>query len=221
MSWERYQDTNTKVVFIHLLLKACFDQCRHKNISLSRGQYCTSISGLADELNLSPRNVRTALKKLQDSGEIAIETTNKYSIISVQKYEDYQLLGPPADTVRVRTQQTKSSNEFSDKCMQQQDWLDAVCMQNQTTKLGVQNALNIFNLHLKATDKEKSNIRDYKEHFNNWLRYNKKELVAKDGEYAWQWKGQALKTGTLRELEQDKKLFDHPGFEFEIVRNGS
>lgn len=221
MSWERYQDTNTKVVFIHLLLKACFDQCLHKNISLSRGQYCTSISGLADELNLSPRNVRTALKKLQDSGEISIETTNKYSVVTVQKYEDYQLLGPPVETPRVRVQKTKESNDFSQKCLEQQGWVDAICMQNQTTKLCVQNALNSFNLHLKATDKEKSSIKDYKEHFVNWLRYNKKELTAKDGEYSWHWKGQALKTGTLRELEQDKKLFDHPGFEFEIVRNGS
>jgi len=221
MSWERYQDTNTKVVFIHLLLKACFDQCHHKNISLSRGQYCTSISGLADELNLSPRNVRTALKKLQDSGEITIETTNKHSIVSVQKYEDYQLLAPVTITPAVRAQKPKESTEFSDRCIQQEDWVEAICMTNQTTKLAIQNALNTFNLHLKATGKEKTNLRDYKEHFNNWLRYNKKELTAKDGDYAWHWKGQALKTGTLRELEQDKKLFDHPGFEFKIIKNGT
>ena len=221
MSWERYQDTNTKVVFIHLLLKSCFDQCHHKNISLSRGQYCTSISGLADELNLSPRNVRTALKKLQDSGEITIETTNKYSIVSVQKYEDYQLLGAPTTTPVVRAQKPKESSEFSERCIQQEDWVEAICMTNQTTKLAIKNALNTFNLHLKATGKEKTNLRDYKEHFNNWLRYNKKELTAKDGDYAWHWKGQALKTGTLRELEQDKKLFDHPGFEFQIVKNGT
>lgn len=220
MSWERYQDTNTKVVFIHLLLKACFDQCHHKNISLLRGQYCTSISGLADELNLSPRNIRTALKKLQDSGEITTETTNRYSIISIQKYEDYQLLGPPA-IQPVKVQKTKESIDFSDRCIKQQDWVEAVCMTNQTTKLAIQNALNTFNLHLKAIGKEKTNLRDYKEHFNNWLRYNKKELRAKDGNYAWQWKGQALKTGTLRELEADKKRFDHPGFEFEIVKNGT
>lgn len=221
MSWTRYQDTNTKCVFIHLLLKACFDQCIQKNTKLSRGQYLTSLSELTEELNLSTRNVRTALKKLQDSGEISVTATNKYSLITVVKYEDYQINAVDTDKEipkrEIFRQPTKDSSSFSDQCLNQELWIETMCRINKTGKAELKNALSVFNLHLIATENEKSNLRDYKDHFKNWLRYNTKELVAKEGQVSWQWKGQSIKTGTMEQMQADKKLFDHPGFEFEII----
>lgn len=91
----------------------------------------------------------------------------------------------------------------------------------QATPQAIKEALQTFDLHLKSIDREKDSIRDYKEHFANWIRYNKAQLKKSTGSYAWKWKGQSVKRGTFAELEVDRKSFDHPGFEFEIISNGN
>ena len=91
LEWEWYKDTNTKIVFIHLLLNACFDKCRFMGNAVNRGEYLTSINRICKDLNLTPRQVRTSLKRLKDTGEIDIQTTNKFSRISICNYNNYQL----------------------------------------------------------------------------------------------------------------------------------
>ena len=90
INWEWYQDINVKVVFLHLLLTANHKDSKWQGIEIKRGQKITSISHLASEVNLSVRQVRTALNKLEMTNEITIETTNKYTLISIVKYNFYQ-----------------------------------------------------------------------------------------------------------------------------------
>jgi len=45
---------------------------------------------LSEVLKISERGIRTALNHLKATSEIAIKTTNKYSIITVLKWEEYQ-----------------------------------------------------------------------------------------------------------------------------------
>lgn len=90
VNWEWYDDINTKTVFLHLLLTANYADKNWKGIEIKRGQKITSIKNLAKETNLSIQEVRTSLKRLKSTREITIETTNKYTLITIEKYNDYQ-----------------------------------------------------------------------------------------------------------------------------------
>ena len=91
LEWEWYRDNNVKIVFLHLLLIANHTEQKWQGRTISRGQKITSIEHLAKETNLSVMQVRTALKKLKSTNEITIETTNKNTLITIEKYNDYQL----------------------------------------------------------------------------------------------------------------------------------
>lgn len=90
LNWRWYQDANTMRVFIHLLLKANYKDNDFEKTSVKRGQLITSQSHLAEDLKISVKNVRTALEHLKSTGEVAVQTTAKYSIITINNYNEYQ-----------------------------------------------------------------------------------------------------------------------------------
>ncbi len=90
MDWEWYKNSETKDVFLHLMLKANFRDGRFEGIPVKRGQLVTSRAKLADELGLSVQQVRTALKNLKSTGSITIEPTSKFSVITLVNYNYYQ-----------------------------------------------------------------------------------------------------------------------------------
>ena len=89
-SWEWYTDNNVKSLFIHCLLKANFKDNSWRGIDIKRGSFVTSNNNLSVELNLSIQKIRTALNKLELTNEITIKTTNKNTLITIVKYNDYQ-----------------------------------------------------------------------------------------------------------------------------------
>lgn len=88
--WEWYTDANTMRVFLHLLLKANHKAGNWKGQIIQRGQLITGRKSIADELKISERNVRTALDKLKSTNEITIKPTNKFSLVTIVKYDTYQ-----------------------------------------------------------------------------------------------------------------------------------
>ena len=90
VKWEWYDDINTKVLFLHLLLTANHEDRKWRGITILRGQKLTSIQHLAKETKLTVMQTRTSLNKLKSTHEITIETTSKYTLITIEKYNDYQ-----------------------------------------------------------------------------------------------------------------------------------
>lgn len=88
--WEWYTDGNTYRVFTHLLLTANYKETNYKGVTIYPGQTVTGRKALADALHISERNVRTALKHLKSTNEITIETTSKFSVVTVVNWELYQ-----------------------------------------------------------------------------------------------------------------------------------
>lgn len=88
--WEWYGDVVVTGVFIHLLLSANWKPKKWKGITIDTGELVTSIATLADELNISVQQTRTALDRLQSSKVINKQTTNKYTLIKVLNYCKYQ-----------------------------------------------------------------------------------------------------------------------------------
>ena len=90
LSWEWYTDPNSSRLFFHLLLKANFKSNRWLGNDILPGQLVTGRKVLAKELKLSEQEIRTSINKLKSTNEITIKSTNKYSIITICKWEDYQ-----------------------------------------------------------------------------------------------------------------------------------
>ena len=88
--WEWYKDNNTKILFLHLLLTANHKEQKWQGHTILRGQTITSLQHLADETNLSLQQIRTALNKLKSTHEITYTATKKYTLITIEKYNNYQ-----------------------------------------------------------------------------------------------------------------------------------
>ena len=90
LNWQWYKDSNTLHLFIDLLLDANYEDSKVGFQVVKRGQCLTSLKRIHENTGLTYREIRTSLDKLQKSGEIDKQTTNKYSIITINKYNDYQ-----------------------------------------------------------------------------------------------------------------------------------
>ena len=72
-------------------MRANYTDTKIQGIKLKRGQFLTSIPTIAEANGITIQNVRTALKKLEDSGNLTRTTHSKYSIITVVNYNEYQI----------------------------------------------------------------------------------------------------------------------------------
>jgi hypothetical protein len=90
VDWEWYTDSHMVHLYIHLTMKANTKDRRWRGIEVRRGQLITSLESLKSETGISIRSLRTCLGRLQETGEILQEATNKYRIITICKYESYQ-----------------------------------------------------------------------------------------------------------------------------------
>lgn len=103
--WRWYKDANTFRVFVHLLLSANYEPHDFEEITVQRGQLVTSYSSLSQQLGLSIQNVRTALNHLKSTGEITVNQHTKYSVITVQNYDTYQVTNIEANNQLTGSQQ--------------------------------------------------------------------------------------------------------------------
>ncbi len=89
-NWQWYKYSSTLHLFLDLLLDANWQESKVGTIVIDRGQVLTSLERMSLRTGLSYREIRTSLRRLQESGEIDKQTTNKYTIITIRKYNDYQ-----------------------------------------------------------------------------------------------------------------------------------
>lgn len=85
--WEWYEDKNTCTVYQYCYLRASHKDTKYLGQEIKRGSFITSLEKLAENTNLSVRNVRTAISHLKETNDIEVVTSRKGSIISVKNYD--------------------------------------------------------------------------------------------------------------------------------------
>lgn len=90
LNWEWWHDINVFRLWSYLLLSANHQDSRWKGIDVLRGQHITSLPTLEKKTGLSTQQIRTALSKLKSTGEITETVTNKYRLITLVNYDNYQ-----------------------------------------------------------------------------------------------------------------------------------
>lgn len=90
LEWEWWGDHNTTILWIYILHAVNYETRYWRGIKIDPGELITSIASLAAKTRLSQRSIRTSLDKLQTTGELTIKTTNKYTLVTVRKWQDFQ-----------------------------------------------------------------------------------------------------------------------------------
>lgn len=92
LNWEWYDDINTKTVFLHLLLTVNIAKRQWHGISVPCGGRVSSYAVLAEETKLTERQVRTAIKHLETTGEVTRYKYHKFTVFAINNYDKYQLV---------------------------------------------------------------------------------------------------------------------------------
>ena len=134
LKWGWYDDQNTKLLFLHLLLKANWQDKEWHGMTIKRGQLVTGRKQLSKELKLTEQQVRTSLEKLISTSEVTKITTNKYTVITINNYDKYQNYNQENSQQTTNKQPTNNQQTTTTKQYN-----------NITTKQN--NKLNEFNLY--------------------------------------------------------------------------
>ena len=88
--WEWIDDPVMFYFWVRILLMANWEERRWHGETVGRGSFVTSLSSLSKRINLSVRQIRTCLGRLENDKQIVIETTSKRTKVTICKYDDYQ-----------------------------------------------------------------------------------------------------------------------------------
>lgn len=94
-----FGDKNTLQLYVTLLLKATFRESEFEGVRLKPGQLITSLPKLMEATCQTESQTRTALKHLKASGDITVQTTSKFSIITLNFLYEEQPDNKPDNTL--------------------------------------------------------------------------------------------------------------------------
>lgn len=121
--WEWFADAETLKLFLYLLLTANYENRMWKDITIQRGQLVISTEELAQRLKSTRQKIRTQLKRLETCGTIALQATNKFTLVTICNYDNYQEFSgaeQPTDNQQTNQQITsKTTNTLTSKIFSQ------------------------------------------------------------------------------------------------------
>jgi hypothetical protein len=112
LEWEWADDPLTGWLWVHLLLRANHEDKKWRGIVIKRGQLVTGLEELACQTGLSIQQVRTRLDRLIKCGCITKQSSNKYTIITICKYSDYQDL-PEENNKQITNKQQTNNKQIT------------------------------------------------------------------------------------------------------------
>jgi len=107
--WKYYDNTEMVRLFLHIILVAKRSRCIENGVVIDKGQALISRRSICRELGISEGNYRTLIKKLIHDGYCSIRSNNHYSLITVNRYDNY-LERPTNDPQMTHATDYKSEN---------------------------------------------------------------------------------------------------------------
>ncbi len=85
----RYKKPNMFHCFFYLIMKANHKDARWEWVDVKRWQAIIGREQMSKDTGISEQSIRTCLKNLQSTWEIIVKSTNKFTIVTIVKYCDY------------------------------------------------------------------------------------------------------------------------------------
>lgn len=162
LEWEWHTDPNMVSLWMHLLMLANYEDKRWRGITIKRGQLVTGRKALSEITGISEQSIRTCLERLKSTNEITIKTTNKYSIITICEFDNYQ------DTEELNNQPT---NQLANQQLTNNQ--PTTNQQLTTTKEYKEDKNNKKKISTKVDKKEICVAPEFEVVFNTWLEYKR------------------------------------------------
>jgi len=90
IQWGWYKKDGMVRLFVHLLLSANHKENQWQGVVVKRGQLITGRKSLSQDTGMSEQSIRTCLARMKSTNEVTSKSTNKFSIITICNYEEYQ-----------------------------------------------------------------------------------------------------------------------------------
>jgi biotin operon repressor len=111
--WGWYGNPNVKVVFIHFLLNASLEDKEWNGIIIKRGELPIGRKELSKTLGISEQSIRTSITKLKSTSEITSKQYNHFTLITINKFDEYQQSTSTSTSNQPATnQQLTTSKEY-------------------------------------------------------------------------------------------------------------
>lgn len=112
-----YKDAEAAHLWVHLLLRANHEQTMVStdvgDVICERGEFITGRNTLAMETGLTADRVKSLLRKFQNLGMITTKSNNRFTVLKVVKYDEYQSNFCPADVQPVSTDNNILNNSLT------------------------------------------------------------------------------------------------------------
>ena len=195
LDWEWYDDANVVRLFLHCTLRANHTEKQWRGITISRGQFYTSLDTLVAETGLSTSQLRTCFKKLESTGEVTSSSQARGRMVTVKNYDQYQqddrlMTGSSQADDRVVTANKNDKKEKNEKNEKKtyyteaeglvipQDFLDK--MIQTYLRINVANQIKGMEGWLLANPKKRK--KNYESFINNWLSRADKDAPSAGGQ---------------------------------------
>lgn len=90
LEWKWLDVPEMVSLWIYILLKANYGASEWHDDVFEEGTFPTSISKLSEATGLTTKQVRTCLERLKKTGEIVMDSNNRFTKITVCKWSEYQ-----------------------------------------------------------------------------------------------------------------------------------
>ena len=115
IDWRWYTSPNTMRLYIHCLMNAYYKETDRFDMKIPVGSFETSQGKLARELNLTKKQIRTALNNLKKTGEVTCRATRQCTIITVVGFVEDQNSVIDMDTIKAKKGHLKGSKVATNK----------------------------------------------------------------------------------------------------------
>lgn len=182
LDWEWFNKSEAVHLFMYLVLKANHKDGQWQGIDIKKGQFVTSFGKISSDTGISLQTIRTLLKKFEKTNEINIQTTNKFTIVTICKYECYQQENEPTNTQLTNKQQTTNNqlttnkNDKNEKKFIIPTFNDVLeyCMQNNLDVDGVK-FINFY--ESKGWMVGKNKMKDWKAAIRTWAKPKQEQVI--------------------------------------------
>lgn len=182
LDWEWFSEPDMIQVYLFLIASANHQSKKWRGMEIKRGQLATSIETIRMKCKSSTRRIRTILSRLKSTNELTIETTKRYTIITICNYDSYQVLDDKSDKASDKASDSQATTNKNDKNNNNKNNSNTSVLElqkkenlNEVENFGNNTAENNsedeskYPLKAKPEEKEKSSAKKEKENFKNLI----------------------------------------------------